>query len=257
MSLDKTKLAQHSITTMNQSRIRIGTLQPGAVPLSIGITGARRGVAEFGGGARAGVIVKPATSNELAAECFCALLAQELGMRAPDCAIVAEGPDWLFASIDVSYPNLMQAFKVNLNNPNTAATQAAVELIASELASWVNVGRLLAFDVLIQNPDRNPGNLLLDGNDFVLIDHAQSMSIRPYPNTQKIFQIMKACLDSADIQQVRQKAVAAALTFPSGCNTLPSADLAAHALISPFAPNFDTSITNRLSLISSTVNSNL
>lgn len=234
-------------------RIRVGTLQPGAVRLNIGVTGARRGVAEFGGGSRAGVIVKAATPLELAVECFCALLAQDLGLSAPDCAIVSEGSNWLFASVDLKYPNLLQAFKCDPNAPDPALLQ----IIASDLAGWVGIGRLLAFDVLVKNADRHVGNLLTDGADFMVIDHARSLDAFPYKNMQPIFKMMNSFLDSGEVQSVRQKAISASLTFPSGCHILPTADLSNHFLTLPFGPDFETLITNRLVSISSTVNSNL
>ena len=236
-----------------EPRIKIGVLQPNAKPLNIGVSGARRGVAEFGGGSRTGVIVKSASPLELAVECFCALLAQDLGMRAPNCAIVAEGTDWLFASVDTGYPNLAQAFRLDPLAPNPSILAS----IAAELAGWMGIGRLLAFDVLIKNADRNVGNLLLDGSDFVLIDHARSLDAFPYPDTQKIFQLMKLSLNASDLQAARTKAIGAALTFNGLCATLPSAELDSHTLTTPFAPNFEVLIRNRLTSISTTVNSNL
>lgn len=241
------------MTTNISPRIRIGILQPGALPVNIGITGARRGVAEFGGGSRAGVIVKCTTPLELAVECFCALLAQDLGLRAPQCAIVAEGTDWLFASVDTSYPNLLQAFRIDPKVPNLTL----LTVIATELAAWMGIGRLLAFDVLIKNADRHVGNLLIDGADFVAIDHARSLDAFLYDNVQPIFQLMQGCLTGQEVQAVRLKSVSASLTFPAGCHSLPMADLNAYSLTSPFAANFESLITTRLSGISSTVNSNL
>jgi hypothetical protein len=142
------------------SRILIGALQPGARLLGTGINGARRGVAMFNGQPR-GVIVKKCPTEELAAECFCALLADALSINTPPVGIVFENQTPLFASIDLQTPNLMQQFCIDPDVPNNSELQTLVD----ELVQWVGLGRLIALDVLVRNADRHPGNLLTDGQD--------------------------------------------------------------------------------------------
>ena len=108
------------------SRILVGVLQPGARLLGVGINSARRGVAMFDGQPR-GVIVKNCPPQELAAECFCALLADALSVNSPPVGIVFERKTPLFASIDVQAPNLMQQFCINPDAPNSAELQVLVD----------------------------------------------------------------------------------------------------------------------------------
>ena len=114
------------------SEILVGVLQPGARPVGVGINAARRGVAMFAGVPR-GVIVKNCPPMELAAECFCALLADALGVKTPPYGIVYEQATPLFASIDVQAPNLMQQFQIDPDAPGTAEIQALV----AELVAWI------------------------------------------------------------------------------------------------------------------------
>lgn len=237
------------------TRIKIGALQPGARALGIGITGARRGVADFTDGSRSGVIVKSCNQHELAAECFCALLAKDLGLNAPECGIVLEGGVWHFASLDVGYPNLLQAFNYVAIPP--PMNKVLLALMIVNLSKWPSIGKLLSFDVLIKNADRNLGNLLTDGIDHWVIDHARAMDTCPYPNVQAIFTEMKQTLNANEIQAIRVKAISAALTYSPGCHTLSVTDLAAEPAIAPFAPNFDLLIAGRLQTLSPIVNSNL
>ena len=117
------------------SRILSGVLQPGARAVGIGISGARRGVAMFDGSPRS-VVVKAGVAQELAAECFCALLADALSVRTPPCGIVYENGVALFASIDLQAPNLMQQFCLDASKPGQAELQALV----NEMVQWVGLG---------------------------------------------------------------------------------------------------------------------
>lgn len=255
-SQDRDLLLRYSLPLPRESSmIRIGALQPGARPVGIGVTGARRGVALFTDGSIAGVIVKSGSQHELAAECFCALLAQRMGLKAPDCGLVTENGVWHFASIDARHPNLLQAFNFQALPPNLQTV--VLGIVAAQLAKWTGVGQLLAFDVLVKNADRNPGNLLTDGTDYWLIDHARTMDAFVYSNVHKVFEIMKGTLSAADQLLVRQKAVGASLTYGPGCHTLSLAEIAAKPVVSPFAPQFDALIAARLTNLSTTVNSTL
>lgn len=113
--------------------------------------------------------------NELLAFC----LARHVGLPVPDCFIglvrptvlpvtkaplLSDGSRLVFVSADVKVPNV--TFQLMSTNP--AGQRALLE----EIAKWVDLGRLYAFDAWIANIDRHPGNLLFGSpGDTWLIDH--------------------------------------------------------------------------------------
>ena len=202
------------------SRILLGALQPGARPIGIGVTGARRGTADFSGQHR-GVIVKGGSADELAAECFCALLANDLHVQAAECGLVRDPDDGaiLFASVDVQTPNLMQALSITKQ-----ATPEELRALAYELAGWLGFGRLLALDVLMQNADRNAGNLLTDGVDWWAIDHARALGLVPWKG-HPLYQLICQKCDAMVGAGAEASAVSNALTFAPGCHILSEQDL--------------------------------
>lgn len=229
------------------SRISIGALQPGARPVGIGVRGARRGVAMLGGAPQA-VIVKACTAPELAAECFCALLADSLSVNTPPCAVVFENGAPLFASIDVGVPNLMQQFCLDIDNPNRHELRALVD----ELVQWVGFGRLIALDVLIRNADRHPGNLLTDGADYWAIDHGRTLDLFPY-KVHKAYRLTSELADPLVCANIEASAISHALTFPAGCEAGASAELAAHAVIAGFAQPFAAQVAGRLPALAASI----
>jgi hypothetical protein len=232
------------------ARIHIGALQPGARPVGIGVTGARRGVAMFDGAPR-GVIVKGCSHDELAVECFCALLANDLLVNAPECGLVLD-PDtgtWLFASIDVQVPNLMQALSVT-----SPPTERELKLLAAELVAWAGFSRLVALDVLVRNADRNAGNLLTDGQHWWAIDHARSMNLFPW-NGHALYRLVKA-VDPARGNGVEAGAISNALTFLPDCHTLSVEDLVEVGFHRE-AADMATQIVNRLPSLASTMGATL
>lgn len=229
------------------SRISIGVLQPGARPVGIGGMGARRGVAMFGGAPQA-VIVKSCTAPELAAECFCALLADALSVKAPPCGLVFENGIPLFASIDVGVPNLLQQFCIDTTNPSSHELRALVD----ELVQWVGFGRLIALDILVRNADRHPGNLLTDGADYWAIDHGRCLGLYPY-QAHKAYRLAAQFADALVCANIEAGAVSHALTFPMGCEASASSELAAHPVIAGFAKPFASQVTARLPALASSI----
>ncbi len=232
------------------SEILVGVLQPGARPVGVGINAARRGVAMFAGVPR-GVIVKNCPPMELAAECFCTLLADALGVKTPPCGIVYEQATPLFASVDVQAPNLMQQFHIDPNAPGKAEIQALV----AELVAWIGLGRLIALDILIRNSDRHPGNLLTDGQDYWAIDHGRTLEIDPlHPYKEhKIYRVIADCANSLDCANVEASAISNALTFPTDCALAAAAEMGNHALVAAFAQPFAQQVAARLPALASSI----
>jgi len=214
------------------AQILVGALQPGSRPIGIGINGARRGVAMIAGVPR-GVVVKPCTPAELAAECFCTLLADALNVLTPECAVVYEGGVAHFGTVDLHAPNLMQQFCTNPLTPNAAELRALVD----ELSQWLGIGRLIALDILIRNADRHPGNLLTDGQDYWAIDHGRSLGLHPYGG-HKSYRLIANYSDPLTCANIEAGAISNALTFPPGCETNSQHELEAHALLAAHAQPF-------------------
>ena len=232
------------------SEILVGVLQPGARPVGVGINGARRGVAMFAGVPR-GVIVKNCPPMELAAECFCTLLADALGVKTPPCGIVYELATPLFASIDVQAPNLMQQFHIDPNAPGKAEIQALV----AELVAWIGLGRLITLDILVRNSDRHPGNLLTDGQDYWAIDHGRTLEIdllHPYKE-HKTYRVIADYANPLDCANVEASAISNALTFPTGCALAAAAEMGNHALVAAFAQPFAQQVAARLPALASSI----
>lgn len=214
------------------SSILVGVLQPGAREFGIGITKPRRGVAMFNGSPK-GVIVKSCLPIELAAECFCSLLLDSVGVKSPPCGVVFENGAPHFGSIDVGSPNLMQQFRVDAEN----LTIAEVQAIAEELAQWAGFGRLIALDVLIRNGDRHPGNLLTDGVDYWAIDHGRALELQPY-GYHKSYRIVQHYTDPLTCANLEASAISNALTIPADCSNFARQELLTHSLLSMYATPF-------------------
>jgi hypothetical protein len=229
------------------SKILVGVLQPGARLVGAGINGARRGVAMFEGQPR-GVIVKNCLPAELAAECFCALLADALCVNSPPIGIVFEGGTPLFASIDVQSPNLLQQFCIDPSAPNNAELQVLVD----ELVQWVGLGRLIALDVLVRNADRHPGNLLTDGQDYWAIDHGRTLGLFPY-QCHKTYRAISQFSNALICANIESSAISNALTFPTGCELPASVEVGNHALVAAYAQSFAKEVANCLPSLASSM----
>ena len=125
-----------------------------------------------------GVICKWLDEHELAAELFCAVLAREIGLPAPEPLLLFDpmSGEYVFGSVDLQYPNSLRQFNVDPDAPDEAAAQVLLQAVAG----WSRAREVTAFDEWIQNCDRNLGNLLYAGpDDFFIIDHGRSLNIDP------------------------------------------------------------------------------
>jgi hypothetical protein len=229
------------------SKIHVGVLQPGARSINLGLTGAVRGVAMFNG-IPTGVIAKHGTLEELAVECFCSIVARELHLDAPECGIVHDGKTWMFASVDVGKPNLTQI----LNPSGSSLTPSFFTQLAKELVTWPKMSRLLAFDVLIRNADRNTGNLLTDGTDWWLIDHARSMELFVYTN-HVLFQLVKQVCDATTVSAILARTEGQALTFAVGCHIFAETELKNDVRLASFSSSLGKQISVRLPTLATSI----
>jgi hypothetical protein len=190
--------------------IEQGVLNPfSMVPVGQGITRPNYAIVNIGGLSQR-CIVKNAGHKEIAAECFCALLGATLGLPTLKPVIVTNPSDnsLCFGSRDVGYPNLSAQLAIT-ETVNPAQMQA----LASILSKWSHVGHVISFDELIQNGDRNPGNVLWSGSVFTIIDHERALEIQPMIHNKLahfstnnfdatlVASIQSACMGAAMAQQ--------------------------------------------------------
>ena len=86
----------------------------------------------------------------------------------PESGILAKhgGEALIFASADVGRPSLKRRL-----------TEDGAQFLSSLLATWKQWDSASIFDEWIANPDRHPGNLLIEGPDKVwLIDHGHALT---------------------------------------------------------------------------------
>lgn len=157
-------------------KIEQGILNPFTLrPVGAGINSAQYAVVNIGGLSQR-CVVKQVGDREIAAECFCALLGSALSLPALPPVIVShprDGTLW-FGSRDAAYPSLSARLNIGLTvNPHQLVALAAV------LSGWSQVGHVISFDELIANGDRNPGNVLWNGDAFTIIDHECSLGNKP------------------------------------------------------------------------------
>ncbi len=194
------------------------------------------------------VVVKVCVAPELAAECFCALLADALSVNTPPCGIVYENGVAHFASIDLQAPNLMQQFCLNASKPREAELRALV----NEMVQWVGLGRLIALDVLSRNADRHPGNLLTDGVDYWAIDHGRTLDLYPY-QWHKTYRLVSTYADVLTCANIEAGAISNALTFPNACVSQPKEEVAAHPAVASYAKPFADLVASRLPSLASSI----
>lgn len=193
--------------------IRKGLLLPDSQPVGVGINDAHRGTADLGTEQLA-VIIKRLPDLELAAELFCAVLARELALPAPEPLLLFDpvSGDYAFGSVDLEYPNSLRAFKVNPKAPD----KAAVELLFTAVRAWPYVKEVAAFDEWIHNRDRNYGNLLFGGPDeFVIIDHGKALDIDTNIPSHNVLcsTLQQACADQKSTRALLKRLQRHATTF--------------------------------------------
>lgn len=114
---------------------------------------------------------KKLDDRQLLAEIIAALLGRSIGLPIPEpvLALSADGRDIWFASIDVKYPDLSKSLTIFGPHIQDSPDNRAV---LKKLADWKHINTAIGFDEWIANGDRNPGNIIADGNgDYYLIDH--------------------------------------------------------------------------------------
>jgi hypothetical protein len=195
--------------------IEEGVLIPATLrPIGQGISGAQRGQVKIAGVSQK-CVVKPETLSGIAAECFAAAVGNHLGLPTLHPVIVrhpGQQSMW-FGARDKSHPSLLTALNVNAQN-QAQAVRSAVML----LATWAQFGSTITFDELIGNPDRNLGNLLWDGADFWLIDHAASMDNKPFTQN-KLADVVTGTLDPKSIASVKASSIAQAVVQQIKCGS--------------------------------------
>ncbi|MCW3480594.1 hypothetical protein OL229_13690 [Neisseriaceae bacterium JH1-16] len=140
--------------------------------MNIGVNGARKGIVALADGRKIPAYVKGGTYGEIAAELLISQLAQFCGLMVPEAALVydQENNTLLSASIDAGYPNLFAAFPgIDSSNPDD------LTCLCHAIQNWSDHALAVAFDEWIANFDRNLGNLLWNGERFILIDHGRSL----------------------------------------------------------------------------------
>ena len=115
--------------------------------------------------------IKDVPLGELVSEVICGVVGRALGLPVPRPFIVVNvkhefdlpQSTFLFASEDLGHPSLRRLVEREGYG------------VFDMLASWSRLYEATVFDEWIANPDRNQGNLLVQGaDDFVLIDHARA-----------------------------------------------------------------------------------
>jgi hypothetical protein len=205
--------------------IRKGILLPDSHPVGIGINQARRGIADLGT-EQFPVIYKSVPEPELAAELFCALLAREAALPAPEPILLFDPQNggYLFGSIDMEYPNSLRAFKLNPDAPDAAAAQVLIEAVLA----WKRIREVAVFDEWIHNRDRNLGNLLFAGaGEFVVIDHGKAMDIdMTYPSGNHLCAMLESvCTDDKSRRTLLKSLQRTAAAFDIWHAETPRADL--------------------------------
>lgn len=138
--------------------------------------------------------------DQVARESLAWSVARMLSLPVPDGYLITRGTE------GVNYPiwgTSMVDGGTILHHTQTGLS----DTLTYSMLSWPKLAEAAVFDELIQNPDRNMGNVLFTGKRFFLIDHERAFSARPKHNylarialTQPEGQVslMRAC---EDIQQ--------------------------------------------------------
>lgn len=157
-------------------KIEQGVLNPFTLrPVGAGINSAQYAVVNIGGVSQR-CVVKLVGDREIAAECFCALLGNALSLQTLSPVIITHPSDnslW-FGTRDAAYPSLSARLSIG-----QTVNQYQLVALAQILATWAQVGHVISFDELVANGDRNPGNVLWNGDAFTIIDHERSLGNQP------------------------------------------------------------------------------
>lgn len=183
-------------------QIRVGRLLPGGQPVGEGANQPWRGIAATITGEVA-VIAKKISTREMAVEVICAALGRSAGLPVPEPLLLVDSAGvWHFGSADIGHPNLSQFVS---SQDNT---------ILDELERWPELLAAACFDELIANPDRHDGNILFNGQGFLLIDHGLCMpsGMRPSDSTDDYYSnrfldlAISACRDDLSTARAARRA---------------------------------------------------
>jgi len=153
-------------------------------------------------------IIKRLPPRDTAVECFCSLLLNSWNVPTPPIALIEEGEQLVFASLDTSYPSLKKRFGIgqDMSKPEQAArAMAAAHLIKT----WEETPLVIAADEATLNYDRNLGNILWDGDTRSYIDHANALN----PRTIGINRLAGLMFAIGASERFERSAVAACLTL--------------------------------------------
>ncbi|MEM5314291.1 hypothetical protein [Paraburkholderia sp. JHI869] len=191
--------------------IEEGVLIPATLrPVGQGLSGAKRGQVKISGISHK-CVVKPESIGGVVAECFAAAVGIHLGLPTLKPVIVrypGKSEMW-FGARDLQHPSLLTAMNVN--------DAAGVRRAALLLATWAQFGSTISFDELIANPDRNLQNLLWDGQDFWLIDHARALGNAVHEKNTLANVAMS--LEPVAVDGAKAAAIAQALVQQSKCGS--------------------------------------
>lgn len=125
--------------------------------------------------------IKVLGPRQLVNELVCSTLGRAVGLPIPEGFIVRanatdlpesgilathEGDALIFACADVGRPSLKRRL-----------TESGVQFLTQLFTTWTQWDEAAVFDEWIANPDRHPGNLLVEGPDKVwLIDHSHALT---------------------------------------------------------------------------------
>ncbi|SMF93964.1 hypothetical protein SAMN02949497_1260 [Methylomagnum ishizawai] len=159
-------------------KIRVGVLVSKGKKTGEGHTKPYRAAVKVDGQQYA-AIVKHLPLDTVLAECVCAMVMRGWGLPVPEPVLIREHGEWLFASLEVGYPNLKQ--RLGLHDGLPPDTQVLLTKYAAMIVcGWADAPRALAVDELIANADRNLGNFLWDGVDHAYIDHERTLGLAPH-----------------------------------------------------------------------------
>lgn len=195
--------------------IDVGTLQFLGEAVGRGINGPRVALARFGG-ADARVIVKRIEPRKIAAEMFGALLAQEAGFQYARPGIVQDRTTelWWYSSRMQGSPDLTRRFGITAGLP-PAAAERQLRMLVEWLSSCPAFPSIVAWDEWANNRDRNLGNLLVNGDDLVLIDHEEAFDCHRehYQDVNVLASFVNEAFSQAAQLKVKNGAVAGSLSF--------------------------------------------
>ena len=127
------------------------------------------------------VWLKNISAQQVLSECVCALVGRAVDLPIPRPLLVLDVEGFLsesakgalyFAMEDAEHPSVRQWIQ-DMDDPS----------VAQAILRWPKARECALFDEWVVNVDRNPGNLLYDGeNSFVMIDHAHALGANQNPH---------------------------------------------------------------------------